>query len=339
MILVFAGAGASAAIDSKKYPTTEGFFNNLSESIKNDPLFVVVKEFLETSNVNPLDIEHVLDALEKIRDYLWLTNDSSCVTGWMARQNYFTRINKNCDISYLYKSSHGLINHCSDLISRIHTLLYTLYSTPPGEKQLERWRLLLKELQEIDPIIEIFTTNYDMVLEYAINIDYLNIDSGKSFDGRHTSLNMKLWDNPGIPLIEGCGRLTKLHGSVDWQRFIGNEELIFTSPIFTGDLQKQLVLYPGATKKEPEEWPFTKFYKHLEKSAADAKASVFIGFSFRDEHINRILRENSTRTRKYIITKESPHPIPDFMQSNSEAKHNDKGFAMDSIKDCLLHLS
>ena len=50
MILVFAGAGASAAIDSKKYPTTEGFFNNLSESIKNDPLFVVVKEFLETSN-------------------------------------------------------------------------------------------------------------------------------------------------------------------------------------------------------------------------------------------------------------------------------------------------
>ena len=35
MILVFAGAGAFAAIDKKQYLTTEGFFNELPSTIKN----------------------------------------------------------------------------------------------------------------------------------------------------------------------------------------------------------------------------------------------------------------------------------------------------------------
>ena len=45
MIIVFAGAGASTAVDPKKYPTTEGFYSKLPSSIINDPLFVEVKGF------------------------------------------------------------------------------------------------------------------------------------------------------------------------------------------------------------------------------------------------------------------------------------------------------
>ena len=338
MILVFAGAGASAAIDPKKYPTTEGFYSMLPSSIKDDHLFVVVREFLEASNTKPIDIEHVLYALEEIRNHLLKTHDTSRIVGWMTLNAAFERLDKNFATAHLHKSSPVLISHCSNLIESIREFLYALYGASPEEKELKQWRALLKNLQVIDPHVEIFTTNYDMVLEYAIDVDYLNINDGKDSDGQHTQLNMRLWDNPGIPLVEGLGRLTKLHGSVDWQRHIGSSNSIFISPIFTGDLQKQVALYPGGTKKEPEEWPFVKFYKHFESSAEQAERFVFVGFSFRDEYINNILQENAIEAKKYIITKGSPYTLPDFIESDI-TRYNDNGFTMDSIKDCLIHLS
>ena len=149
---------------------------------------------------------------------------------------------------------------------------------------------------------------------------------------------MGLWNHPGLPLDDGYGRLTKLHGSVDWQRHLGSNDYIFTCPVYTGDLQKQVALFPGGTKKEPGEWPFVKFYKHFERSVERAKQFAFIGFSFRDEYINRILQEGATAAKKYIITKDSQYPLPDFLQSDKKAEHNDRGFTKNSVNDCMAYL-
>jgi len=48
MILVFAGAGASSAVDHDKYPTTVEFFKRLPSEIKNDKLFSEIEKFLRT---------------------------------------------------------------------------------------------------------------------------------------------------------------------------------------------------------------------------------------------------------------------------------------------------
>ena len=337
MILVFAGAGASAAVNHKKYPTTEGVYSMLPSSIINDSLFVEVKGFLEAINTKIIDIEHILDALEEIKNYLWQTSDTSRIVGFMTQADAFTRVNGKFSTAHLHSAFPNLRERCYDLIVNIREFLYNTYGDPPEEKNLETWRMLLDPLHnQIDSSVEIFTTNYDTVLERVIDTSDLNIKHGTTLVGRHSLLDMKLWDHPGVP-IEGFGRLTKLHGSVDWQRHLGSNDYIFISPVFTGDLQKQVALYPGEAKKEPEEWPFVKFYKHFERSVGQATGFVFIGFSFRDEYINRTLQENAAAVKKYIITKDSPHPLPSFLKSNKKVKHNDKGFTKESVSDCLAY--
>ena len=62
MILVFAGAGSSAAVDPKQYPTTVEFFNRLPDNIIRDRIFAEVCKFLASQRKEgqPVDIEEVL---------------------------------------------------------------------------------------------------------------------------------------------------------------------------------------------------------------------------------------------------------------------------------------
>ena len=80
MILVFAGAGASYAINPDNYPTTIGFFSGLDESIKEkiqehlspDYKFIINKErkgLIEESQLNKeMDIEDILWLVSKMKE-------------------------------------------------------------------------------------------------------------------------------------------------------------------------------------------------------------------------------------------------------------------------------
>ena len=68
MILVFVGAGGSAAVDPEQYPTTVGFFEKLPDEIKSDPLFIKVCEFLmDQQGKEIVDIENVLETLDEFQ--------------------------------------------------------------------------------------------------------------------------------------------------------------------------------------------------------------------------------------------------------------------------------
>ena len=346
MFIVFVGAGASAAINHKKYPTTEKFYSMLPTSIIENNLFVEVKGFLENNNIKPIDIEHILDALEEIKNLLWKLQDNSGIVGHMTRNDSFTRIDAQFATSTLFKLSPNIRKHCYDLIVEIREFLFAIYNSKPTERELDIWKILIETIQNnnISKEIEIFTTNYDVVLEKAINMTDSGIHDGIILDDdRHAILNMEqLWnENTASVSFEKGGRLTKLHGSVNWQRHLGSNDSIFISPVFTGDLQKQVALYPGEAKNEPKKRPFSNFYKHFERSVERAAGFIFIGFSFRDEYINRILQEKSSAVKKYIITKNSTqnstYPLPDFLQSDKKVKHNDKGFTQESVTDCLAY--
>ena len=49
MILVFVGAGGSAAVDPEQYPTTLRFFEKLPEEIQKNELFVRVADFFRSN--------------------------------------------------------------------------------------------------------------------------------------------------------------------------------------------------------------------------------------------------------------------------------------------------
>jgi hypothetical protein len=68
-VVVFAGAGASKAVDADSYPTTVDFFSGLPKSVTSNRLFTNLVEFLKQEDSGRiLDIELVLWALHQLRD-------------------------------------------------------------------------------------------------------------------------------------------------------------------------------------------------------------------------------------------------------------------------------
>jgi hypothetical protein len=50
MILLFAGAGASAAVNKVQYPTTLEFWRKIPESLRQRPVFTLVDQLLRRLN-------------------------------------------------------------------------------------------------------------------------------------------------------------------------------------------------------------------------------------------------------------------------------------------------
>lgn len=334
MILVFAGAGSSAAVDSKQYPTTIEFFNRLPDNIKQDRLFAEVCNFLASQREKgqPVDIEEVLWTLDELQDYCSVSSDTDTMPGWIMRDNRINSFIPNMSSVHprFHEGMRDLSGRIVSLQGRINEQVYEFYGRSPEAGKLTPWTELLKLFANYDPTIEIFTTNYDLVLENAIKSSEIPIETGRKFDDIQAKLDTTYWDTSD-DFLTNNGRLTKLHGSVDWQR---NNEEIKMSEVFTGDHQNHLILYPGF-KGEPDEEPFAKFHRYLQMVVRQATGAIFIGFAFRDEYINTILSEFPMKIPIIVINKDSSLPDLPFLKG---AKHFSEGLTKETAKACINSL-
>lgn len=339
MILVFVGAGGSAAVNPEQYPTTVEFFKRLPPEITETSLFQLTRQFLmEKKGGQPIDIEEILWAIDAIENYFSLSCDPTTIQGWMMAEN---RLNIHFGRGTLPGGSQPLLDGMRLLMdSQIQPLrkglnaqVHKFYDKLPDEGELSAWVELLRKLEELDPVLEIFTTNYDRMLETAIETYEINVTDGR----KHrvvTRLDTTLWDNPGKPLGDGRGRLTKLHGSVDWKR--ENGEIICGPCDAIGDIP---IFYPGF-KGAPEEEPFIKFHEHLRAVVGKARVAIFIGFAFRDEYINGILSDlppelstkNLTGIKKFVVSKDDSLPDLSFL---GDCWHFNDGFTAEAVSECV----
>ena len=348
MILVFVGAGGSAAVDLEQYPTTVGFFKSLPGEIANDPLFLKVYEFLKGQQGKEIiDIEDVLGILGELQETFKKMNDPTNIVGW-AMKGRLGLIEGVSDFANFQGSiATWERNQITPLKDKINAQVYKFYGIRPAPEKLSAWIRLLKGLKEIGPAIEIFTTNYDRVLEDATKQADMNMEYGVVHDGLDTYVDYSLWGPRKRPLPNNRrGLLTKLHGSVDWQRLDGN--ITRSAPRFTGDHQNHCILYPGH-KGTPTEEPFISFHEHLRTVVRGEyeplSAAIFIGFAFRDDHINTILSDLPSEPLKYVITKSDGKHIDDIPPENAPASfrdnclHGRRGFTEETAEDCLGEIS
>lgn len=289
MILLFAGAGASTAVSAEKYPTTAQFFDSLPGAIKGNQLFKHTEAHLLTKSASGgLDIEQVLWQLREFELFLKEASSPKAFAGSLLKHGHFGRLVNRGDSFELFSNvSADLLNHVSHLRNDIHTHVFNVYCREPSAEELTgNWIPLLKALRAHP--LEIFTTNYDLVLEQTLRSDALKgvVDVR---DGRVgtvlTKLDLSLWVSGG----SGRGRLTKLHGSVDWSRR-GEEINVGTPGPWVGESTRDAIIYPGF-KGSPTQEPFATFHRCLQEALRAARALVFIGYAFRDEYINQqILR-------------------------------------------------
>lgn len=157
--------------------------------------------------------------------------------------------------------------------------------------------------------INIFTTNYDTLLEDALSIENRDIIDG--FNGGGIGYwcgekALKRVDNSNSIL------LCKLHGSIDW--YASKETGLLRSRYGTSylsDMQYTLI-YPQASKYvETQKDPFATLFSKFRSTLTSHYDNVLItcGYSFGDEHINNeielAMQVESNKTVLLAFAKES----------------------------------
>lgn len=172
--------------------------------------------------------------------------------------------------------------------------------------------------------LNIFTTNYDRVIEAGAElagIHLLDRFLGNLMPIFRTSrLDLDLhYSTPGIRgeprYLEGVARITKLHGSIDWVqtnadiRRIGipfgsdDIESFLKAPGLNDASAHELMIYPNAAKdRETANYPYIELFRDLAASICRPNNTlVTYGYSFGDEHINRVIRDMLTIPSTHLV--------------------------------------
>ena len=150
--------------------------------------------------------------------------------------------------------------------------------------------------------VEIFTVNYDVLIEHGMEAERIPVFDG--FVGSHRpffhpdSLRRKE-SAPGATWT----RLWKMHGSTTWRRIEqdGRFRVVRGEPDPEGEM-----IYPSFQKyDESRQQPYAAFTDRLSRFLEQDDALLVIaGFSFGDEHINNLIfgaLENRPRTHVYVL--------------------------------------
>ena len=144
------------------------------------------------------------------------------------------------------------------------------------------------------------------------------------------------YNPPGIRgeprYLEGVARYTKLHGSVDWVqtgkdiRRIGlpfgatSVEPYLQAPGLSGASAHELMIYPNAAKdRETADYPYVELFRDLAAAVCRPNSTlVTYGYSFGDEHINRVIRDMLTIPSTHLVVISYDDPLGRVMQTYQE---------------------
>jgi len=87
-IVIFAGAGASKAV-SEQYPTTEGFFRDLPDDLRNEGLVRSAADRVEQQGKAPPDIEDILSILDDLQASVEPFLNIDVTPGWYLANGRF----------------------------------------------------------------------------------------------------------------------------------------------------------------------------------------------------------------------------------------------------------
>lgn len=191
--------------------------------------------------------------------------------------------------------------------------------------------------------LNLFTTNYDRFLEYGC--DEIGVILLDRFKGklqpifRNTRLELDYHYNPpgirGEPrYVEGVVRITKLHGSIDWN-FKGHGRIIRallpfgadnTHPDIPKEATEHVVIYPNSAKDiETAYYPYSELFRDFSTAICRPNSAVVTyGYGFGDSHINRILADMFTipSTHLVIIAFDDPgNRIQKFLSDKNKAQY------------------
>lgn len=146
-----------------------------------------------------------------------------------------------------------------------------------------------------DKPVEIFTTNYDLLMEQAFEDNQVPYFDG--FAGaRKPFFDIRGMEEDSLP--PRWARLWKLHGSINWYKADSRGVLRGT----TKEPGLKRVLHPSHLKyEESRRMPYLAMIDRLRAFLKQPTATLILcGYSFRDEHINEVIVQGLQCTQTTI---------------------------------------
>ncbi|MFL6136709.1 MAG: SIR2 family protein [Frankiaceae bacterium] len=164
--------------------------------------------------------------------------------------------------------------------------------------------------------LTVATLNYDRTVEEA---------AWRSGKGVAVETGFTEWfGNPRLTFTDDSLRLLKLHGSADWVHVIlsgmahggsGGDQFYSSSPPETllnqADDDEPGIIFGGRSKLRAE-GPYLRLYQEFTEELERASRLVVVGYSFRDQHINHLIR-NFVRRRGDVVVVD-PFRSPELEQ-------------------------
>ncbi len=172
--------------------------------------------------------------------------------------------------------------------------------------------------------LHIFTTNYDRLIEEGADIAGLHLID--RFVGslnpifRSSRLDIDMHYNPpgirGEPrYLEGVAKYTKLHGSIDWVETDTNNIRKIGMPFGAKNLApfleaanvpenyQKVMIYPNSSKdRETAEYPYVELFRDFAAALCRPNSTLVVyGYSFGDDHINRIISDMLTIPSTHLV--------------------------------------
>lgn len=186
--------------------------------------------------------------------------------------------------------------------------------------------------------LNIFTTNYDRFIEAGAEAAGMHLLD--RFVGtlspifRSSRLDLDMHYNPpgirGEPrYLEGVARFTKLHGSLDWVECARSIRRIafpfgansiqpyLNAPGTTEPDAMRLMVYPNAAKdRETSFYPYVELFRDFAAAACRPNHTLIaFGYSFGDEHINRVISDMLTIPSTHLVVISYDDPLDRIMRT------------------------
>lgn len=276
----FFGAGTSCALG---IPNVEQLTSQIEGKLVGDfaKNFGLIKKDLETSITDRKpNIEDILNNIRRIRE----------LTGESAKQ---------------YEGVSGIA--AKELDQEICTKIYEIILNKEISANLDNTKKFFAWLNNLnrDFSKEVFTTNYDLIIEKSLEASYIPF-----FDGFVGSYEPFFWEESIDKIVskddltQNWIRLWKIHGSLSWfwkkDDKTNSQKIVRIGKVENiKDKKNELVIYPSKEKYDSSrKQPFVAYFDRLKNYLLSGELLfVFSGYSFSDQHINDVifncLRQNN----------------------------------------------
>ncbi len=269
--LISAGCPVAIKIDKKNTPLIPDIKNltlAISEKLKKDKDYMKLISEVSKAKKDSQNIEMILSFVRTMK----YVSDGGEVRGFETKQ-----------LEALEKAI------CEEIKIAVEAVLPNI--TTPYHK-LTRWSHSIQR----DCSVEIFTTNYDLLMEQAL--EEFGVPYFDGFVGsRNSFFDLRALEEDLIP--KHWLKLWKIHGSINWVQTASGSVTRTSRKVVE---EEKSLIYPSHLKyDQSRKMPYLAFLDRL--NAFIKKPSSLLvtsGYSFRDEHINDViytaLNNNPTST-------------------------------------------